>query len=87
VQTPYKPTNKSQKKNLKKIIDVLHCLLYYCIKFQVQIHHMLRDTKREKYEIQKSEKYFIILFLNLLIYNEFDIEILYSGRVDKEVHP
>jgi hypothetical protein len=27
--------------------------LYYCIKFQVQIYHMLRDTKKENFEIQK----------------------------------
>jgi hypothetical protein len=36
---------------------------------------------------KKSENYLIILFLNLLIYNEFEFEILYSGRVDREVHP
>jgi hypothetical protein len=47
VQTPCKPTNKSHKKNLKKIIDVLHCLLYHCIKFQ--IHRMLRDIKKRKF--------------------------------------
>jgi hypothetical protein len=46
VQTLCKPTSKSYKKSLKNI-DILHCLLYHCIKFQVQIHHMLRDTKRE----------------------------------------
>jgi hypothetical protein len=35
-------------KNSQKIIDLLYYLLYHCIKFQVQIHHMLRDTKKEK---------------------------------------
>jgi hypothetical protein len=36
-------------KILKKIMYIFHSLPYYCIKFQVQIHHMLRDTKKRKF--------------------------------------
>lgn len=42
-----KLTNKSQKNSLK-IIDVLYCKFYYCIKFQIQNHYILEVTKKEK---------------------------------------
>jgi hypothetical protein len=50
---------KVTKKILKKIIDVLHYILYHSIKFQVQIQHILRDKKIEncnKFETLKFYK-------------------------------
>jgi hypothetical protein len=65
-------TNQLTKviKNLKKIIDILHCLLYIKFKFIV----CLRDNSE-----------LIFTFLYILTYDEFDLEILYSGRVGSEV--
>jgi hypothetical protein len=52
---------------------VLHCLLYHCTKFKVQIYYMLRDKKRENPKIQKSENYLrIFTFSYILMYNEFE---------------
>jgi hypothetical protein len=37
--------------------------------------------------IKKSENYLrIFLFLYLLIYNEFEFEILYSNRIDNKIY-
>jgi hypothetical protein len=52
-------------------MDILHCLLYHYVKFQVKIHHMSWDAKKRKY---------------LLTYDKFELEILYSDIVVNELH-
>jgi hypothetical protein len=58
-------------------MDVFFCPLDHSI-IQIQIHHILKDTKR--YFLSQN-----FSFLYLLTYDEFKLEILYSDRVVNEV--
>jgi hypothetical protein len=67
VQTSYKPTNKSQK---------------ILVKFEIQIHQMLKGKKRKFWDTKKWK-----LFQNFLFLVYFNIRWnwnVINGRVDKE---
>jgi predicted ATPase len=56
---------------------------YHYNNFLFQIHHILKDIKRDNSEMIFTFLYISILsFLYFLIYDEF--KILYSGRVGNE---
>jgi hypothetical protein len=50
---------------------------YQCINFQIQSHHILKDIKKENFEIIFTFVYLrIFSFVYLLTYDKFELEIL-----------
>jgi hypothetical protein len=66
-------------------MHVLICPLYHYKKFQIQVHHILKDTKKRKFWDNSS--FFVSQnFLFFVSLNIWWIWNLYSGTVGNEVH-
>jgi hypothetical protein len=86
VQTLCKPTSKSHKKFLKKlwIYFIGYFITVQNFKFEFIICY---DIQKEKF--LRYFSFFCILefsFLYLITYDKFELEILYSDRVDNEAY-